>query len=318
MSQGHVPSAGSHLPSAVPSGAGRVAGQRGCVAVIGDVHSAWTWHDVAYFNRSEYELVLVAGDLGGSRARDGLSIARSMAALAQRTLVMPGNNDVDEYGRIAAELTYRRGRVDLLGDADRVSEPPGGTSGVRTCGYSLHPVRIGSLDVTIVAGRPFSRGGPEVSFPDALELSFGVRSIEQSRARLVALVDAAATEHLIFIAHNGPFGLGGAMSDPWGRDFHDDAGDWGDHDLRDAVAHASASGRHTLAVVAGHMHWTLRSGGQRQWQVRKDGILYVNAARVPRIFEATGASMHHHIALHLANDRIEASEVLVSAESEAG
>jgi hypothetical protein len=45
--------------------------------------------------------------------------------------------------------------------------------------------------------------------------------------------------------------------------------------------------------------------------------LYVNAARVPRIFEEAGVSMHHHIALHLENDRIEAREVLVSATSEA-
>src|SRR3982751_1738129 len=82
----------------------------GRIAVIGDVHSAWSREDVAYFNRSDYPLLLVTGDLGGSEARDGLSVARQMAELTHRTLVMPGNNDVREYARIAAELTYRQGR----------------------------------------------------------------------------------------------------------------------------------------------------------------------------------------------------------------
>lgn len=68
MSKGHVPGAGSP-PLLADGEAADPPGQRGCVAVIGDVHSAWNWQDVAYFNRSEYELVLVAGDLGGqSRA----------------------------------------------------------------------------------------------------------------------------------------------------------------------------------------------------------------------------------------------------------
>jgi uncharacterized protein (TIGR04168 family) len=305
MSSGRVPGASSF--SAAQHDRAR---QRGRIAVIGDVHSAWSDEDVAQLNQSAYELVLVGGDLGGSRARDGLSVARSMARLTRRTLVMPGNNDVLEYARIAAELTYQRGRSDLLGDAE--PEPPAAGRGVRICGYSLHRVRLGPLDVTIVAGRPFSMGGPALAFPDLLERSFGVRTLAQSSERLRELVTQADTEHLIFFAHNGPFGLGGQADDPWGRDFHPDAGDWGDVDLRDAIAAALALGQKPLAVVGGHMHRRLRGGGERRWQLRRVGILYVNAAWVPRVFAADGRELRHHVALRLGADGgIAAEDVLL-------
>jgi uncharacterized protein (TIGR04168 family) len=290
-----------------------------CIAVIGDVHSAWSREDVAYFNRSQYPLLLVTGDLGGSEARDGLSVARHMAELTRRTLVMPGNNDVREYARIAAELTYRQGRGALLrnrDDDDEASRPTIGIplTGVRTCGYSLHPLRLGTLDVTIVAARPFAMGGNEISFPDALEQSFGVRTLEQSSDKLCMLVDEAPSQRIIFLAHNGPFGLGGKPDDPWGRDFHPDAGDWGDYDLRAALDHAQ--GR-VLAVVAGHMHWHLRSGGQRSWQLRdKAGVLHINAARVPRIRRRGGGAVHSHIALEVNARAATAYEVEVPVEHE--
>jgi uncharacterized protein (TIGR04168 family) len=285
---------------------------RGCIAVIGDVHSAWSREDVAYFNRSDYPLLLVTGDLGGSEARDGLSVARQMAELTHRTLVMPGNNDVREYARIAAELTYRQGRGALrnLDEDDPVTASIGiPLTGVRTCGYSLHPLRLGTLDLTIIAARPFAMGGNEMSFSDALEQSFGVRTLEQSSDKLCMLVDEAPSEKIIFFAHNGPFGLGSRPEDPWGRDFHPDAGDWGDHDLRAAVDHAQ--GR-VLAVVGGHMHWHLRGGGQRRWQLRDEaGVLYVNAARVPRIMRRPGGAVHSHIAVEVSARGAAAHEVEV-------
>ena len=275
----------------------------GLIAIVGDVHSAWSPADVAYFNDSRYALILVTGDLGGREARDGLSVARSIAGLTRRTLVMPGNNEVADYARIAAELTYRQARVALLG------ERSGG--GVRTCGYSTHAVRAGALDVTVIAARPFAMGGCELSFPDALGRSFGVSTFEASVERLRALIDAAATEHLVFFAHNGPLGLGSEPDALWGRDFDPAAGDWGDRDLRDAIDYAIARGRKPLAVVAGHMHWRLRSGGQRRWCAEKDGVLYVNAARVPRLYRAGTQRLRHHVALELSATGAEAREVLV-------
>ena len=79
--------------------------------------------------------------------------------------------------------------------------------------------------------------------------------------------------------------------------------------MAEAIEHARAKGRRVRAVVAGHMHWTLRSGGTRRWQEERDGTLYVNAARVPRILQRDGRKLHHHIELLLSNSGAQARDV---------
>lgn len=277
------------------------------IAVVGDLHSAWQPFDVHHFNQSDYALVLVTGDLGGSARRDGLTIARSLARLEKRTLIIPGNADGADYAKVAAEFSYQRGRAGLM-DALRPSE---GRGGVEIAGYGLHTIELGTRGVTLISARPFATGGSELSFPALLEQSFGVRSLAESSERLRALIDRATTDALIFLAHNGPAGLGDDAAAPWGRDFDPRAGDWGDTDLAEAVAHASARGRRPIAVVAGHMHWRLRGGGLRRWQAERDGKLFVNAACVPRIFSDGGDAVHHHIELTLGSEGFTAKEVLV-------
>ncbi len=282
---------------------------RDAIALIGDLHSCWDDHDVEYFNRAAYELLLFTGDLGGSASKDGLRIARSMSRLVRPALVMPGNNDVEHYPRFAAELAHQRGRLELMmGPGAQLS-----ASNVRTCGYSLHPLRLAGLEVTIVAARPFAMGNDELSFTDALVQSFGVETLDQSLQRLRALVDAVTTEHVVFLAHNGPRGLGEARDAPWGSDFAA-GGDWGDRDLELAIAHARQRGLRVLAVIAGHMHWFLQGGGMRRWQLERDGTLYVNPARVPRHFAAAGGTRYHHVALWLSAESARAAEVLAAID----
>jgi uncharacterized protein (TIGR04168 family) len=109
--------------------------------------------------------------------------------------------------------------------------------------------------------------------------------------------------------------MGEQREDLWGRDFHPEAGDWGDSDLRAAIDYARARKRRTLAVVAGHMHWALQGGGQRRWRLQRDGVLYVNAARVPRAFEADGGRLRQHIELELTPHAARASLVLIPDEA---
>ena len=286
----------------------------GAVAVIGDLHSAWELEDVAFFQRGDYPLLLVTGDLGHTGTQDGRHIARSFAQLAPEVLVMPGNNDAADYPHIRAELTYRRARADLLRDAvaEGHSLPPSLES-ARLCGYSLHAFEINHFAFSLVAGRPFSMGGPDLAFPQALARLHNVHSMRDSIERLCGLVDAATSEHIVFFAHNGPTGLGAQPEDIWGRDFHPDAGDWGDPDLRAAIGYALERGRKVLAVVAGHMHWAV-SGQQRErsWQLQRDGILYVNAARVPRVFMRGPQILRQHIRLQLGPNGAAAEERLIS------
>ena len=83
-------------------------------------------------------------------------------------------------------------------------------------------------------------------------------------------------------------------------------------DLTAAIAHACARGRAPAAVIAGHMHWALRGGGARREQLERDGILYFNAARVPRIFQRDGETMHHHTALGFENGQARIEQMLVA------
>jgi len=286
--------------------------QRGRIALIGDLHSAWDDADTSYFNRTAYELLLFAGDLGGTGRRDGMQIARSIAKLTRPALLMPGNNDAGQYAALSAELAYRRVQADLLRDlelnaspgADRATAP-----GVRICGFSAHPVILGDVEVTIIAGRPFAAGGGQLSSAESLALNFGIGSMEESSARLRSLIDKAPTEHLIFFSHNGPVGLGTEPDALWGRDFGPEPGDWGDPDLRDAIAHAGRRRRRTLAVVAGHMHWRLRNGGQRRFEQERDGTLYVNCAQVPRIVDSREGTSRHHIALGVRGGRAQIERI---------
>jgi uncharacterized protein (TIGR04168 family) len=276
------------------------------LALVGDLHSWWHDADTDYFNASPYELLLFTGDLGSNGPENGVAIARSLARLVRPTLVMMGNNDAAEYSRIAAELSYRQGRERLLRGLPSLRP---GQPTVRACGLSSHRFKLTGLDLTVIAGRPFAMGNSELSSAEALRASYGVGAPHECAEMLNALVDSAETEHLIFLAHNGPSGFGAEPDAPWGRDFHPDAGDWGDADLAAAVGHARASGRRVLAVVAGHMHWRLRTGGKRRWLAEQDGTLYVNAARVPRIVKRENQLIHHHLALSVTPSGAAASQV---------
>lgn len=287
----------------------------GSIAILGDLHSHWDDWDVKYFNHTFYELLLFAGDLGGTVLKDGIRIARSISRLSAPALVMPGNNDVEHHPRFDAELTHQRGLIELLRDSDAPRSSLRRAVGeARTCGYSTHRVDLPEVSVSIVTGRPFAMGKGELSFAPALEKSFGIRRLEGSVARLRSLVDSVETEHVVFFSHNGPAGLGAERDAPWGRDFHADAGDWGDQDLTLAIDHARARGLRVLCVVAGHMHWSLRGGGERRWKAERDGTLYVNSARVPRIFDSDQGPVHQHLSLSLTRDRATVEEIFAYPE----
>ncbi|MET0285040.1 MAG: metallophosphoesterase [Polyangiales bacterium] len=269
---------------------------------MGDLHGHWDDWDARYFSAADYDLVLVTGDLGSGSSDNGVRIARSLGRMSKRALVMPGNNDVQYVARIAAELGHQRGLLSLL----RRDE---GAGQVHLCGYSLHTFELAGRALTVLAARPYSRGGPDLTYGNELAARFGVTSMEDSTRKLCALVDAVETPELIVLAHNGPTGLGDRATDPWGRDFSPEQGDWGDPDLRHALDHARHRDKRVLAVIAGHMH-TRTHAGLRTWCIERDGTSFINAARVPRIWEENSGVVRHHVALELG-ETSEVREVLV-------
>lgn len=280
------------------------------LAVVGDVHLCWDEADVRYFDESDYDAVLFVGDLCGYRQRPGLRVARAIAAMRVPTLVMPGNHDGVHLLHLAAEVFGWRRLAKGLGGGQRrrVRRMERALGSATVCGYSLHPTGAG---VTIVAARPHAMGGPHLPFGRHLRRAYGVGSLAESAEELRALVDRVRDDRIVFLAHNGPTGLGDRRHAPFGCDFRPEEGDWGDPDLREAVDYAKASGRRVLAVVAGHMHHALQGGGTRTWQVETDGSLYVNAARVPRILEREGRRLHHHVRLEIDAHGVRAREMWI-------
>lgn len=283
------------------------------LAVIGDVHGHWTDADVEYFDDSDYDHVLFVGDIGSYRHKRTLAVARRIAQLSKPALLIPGNHDAVLAPQLLAEVLrsdLASGimtvlRPGLYGELDRA------LSGVTVAGFSRHAVGDGMLE--IIAGRPHSMGGNYVAFAKAIERRFGFRDMAASTARLCQLVDESPAQRLLFLAHNGPTGLGAARDDIWGCDFREREGDFGDTDLERAIRHAKARGKEVVAVIAGHMHHGLRGGGRRRWLVRRDGCLYVNAARVPRVFRRDGRVHHHYVRVLIGESGAHAEEVLVPA-----
>ncbi len=286
------------------------------IGIIGDIHRSWTHHDVAWFNQSGYDGLLICGDLADFVHRMSLGVACSLAELTIPAIMIPGNHDATNIAQFGADFSNnsilrqvlnRRKQADV--DQLQVALGP-----VAMAGYSTHRLGGPRGSIFLIAGRPHSMGGSRLNFGSYLAQRFSIDSLAESGNRICELVDQAGDNPIIFLAHNGPTGLGDQASSIWGNDFRAGAGDFGDADLRAGIDHAIASGRQVLAVVAGHMHHQLKHGGQRTWHVRKDGILYVNAARVPRCFKAgNGRHVRHHVCLEISDGSVDATEVLVES-----
>jgi len=279
---------------------------RAQIALIGDLHGHWDAVDEQYFNASNHDLLLFTGDLGSGGRENGVQIARSLVRLAKPALVMPGNNDAPHLPLIASEFAHQRGLVELLQlgaqAAHRSVREAAGEA--RLCGYSVHPLELGGCGITLIAGRPFAMGGGELSYPERVHEAHGIGTLEHSTQRLCELVDEAPTRDVLFLSHNGPFGLGDDPTDLWGCDFKSEREDWGDRDLAEAIAHAKRQDKRVLAVVAGHMHLHTRQGRPRTSQRIHEDTLYINPARVPRIYAGPVCELRHHAVLDLIFDRV--------------
>ena len=179
-----------------------------------------------------------------------------------------------------------RRRVDALAQA---------LGPVRLAGYSRHDL----AGLTVIAARPHAMDGRWLSFSRYLAARFGISQLDESRQRLCRLVDGAPPDRaIVFLGHNGPAGLG--HRGPWGLGRRD----VGDPDLAAAVLHALASGRRVAAVVAGHVHH--RDGeSARRWWARRDGVLYVNPARVVD----AGAGLGRAVRLTVSETRVDLVEL---------
>ena len=290
------------------------ATQAATIGVIGDVHLFWDEEDIAFFNGSGYDLLLFVGDLAGYIQVRGLRTARALRKLDVPAMCIPGNHDGLHALQLGAEIAPRARRLRnafCRGQERRCRSFDRALGHVEMVGYSHRRVALSGLPLNVVAGRPHSIGGKRLACERYLKRAYGVDSMEASIARLKSLIDHCDEAPILFVAHNGPSGLGDRADSIWGCDFRRKEEDWGDRDLEEAVRYAKRSGRRVLATVAGHMHRETKSGKRRPGQVEKDGVLYVNAAEVPRHRKVNGSTRRHHVRLTLTANAATAEDVWV-------
>ena len=276
------------------------------IAVIGDVHERWDDVDREIIDGMGYDLVLFVGDLADRLHLRTIEVARRISRLRTRALLVPGNHDATTplgvlLGALSRDLWRpwqgRRAQRRWLSLQEALGP-------VQIAEYSIHP--FPDFGLTLIAARPHAMDGRLLTFRAALEARHGVSSMAASIGRLRQLVEATEGA-LVFAGHNGPIGLGSDPAAPFALSSGRDAGD---PDLGDAIAWAKQGGRSVLAVIAGHMH---HQSSNRRWCVSEGDTLYVNAARVPRVFRRGGATMRHHVELRLqaALNTATAREMLV-------
>lgn len=278
------------------------------IAIIGDVHGFWTSVDTKFFSSSDYDFLLFTGDLGNARPGNTSRVAREISKIEKEKFLIPGNHDSTSLFQLALEvfnLPVRLGFLGFPGHILRWKRFLRNLGDVQITGYSLHETFPGLF---LLGARPLSMGA-RFNFLPFLSYKYGVDSLNESARRLGEVIGKKKEGDWIVLAHNGPDGLGETAKDIWGCDFRKEQGDFGDSDLGDFLRISQSGGNAPKAVIAGHMHHSTRKGKQktRIWKRRKDGILYVNAARVPRIVrDQKGNSWHHHISLVRKNGEWEA------------
>ncbi|WP_414752070.1 TIGR04168 family protein [Anabaena sp. CCY 9910] len=255
------------------------------IAVVGDIHDQWEVEDGMALKHLGVDLVLFVGDFGN----ESVEVVRAIASLNIPKAAVMGNHDAwytaTEWGR--KKCPYDRTKedwvqeqLDLLGSAH--------------VGYSK--LDFPEWNLTVVGGRPFSWGGHEWRFANICKERYGVTNLEESAQRIFASVKSAACETIIFLGHNGPSGLGDRPEDPCGKDWHPIGGDFGDPDLAEAISLTMTAGKQIALVTFGHMHHSLR---HTKKELRKpifkspEGIVYLNAASVPRIVEGESGKLRN-------------------------
>jgi len=283
------------------------------IAVIGDVHLHFNDKDVSFFNKSDYDLILFVGDLVNYVPWKAKDVWALISKLQTPTLFMPGNHDSTNIFQLIAEVLGNQPLAKISGfrqskNAEHLKSQLKNTT---VCGYSKHSFNIRDFPFDIIAARPYSMGGPNLSFQPFLKDQLRIDSMQSSAERIKDQIDASQNKNIVFLAHNGPTGLGDKRHNIWGCDFRKSEGDFGDPDLENAIEYARLKNKRILAVLAGHMHQGLKRGGERQWLIEANETTYVNAARVPRIFQRGTKILHHHVRVELSADgaNISAEEI---------
>ena len=244
------------------------------IAVVGDVHDLWEQEDQIALQHLGVDLVLFVGDFGN----EAVEIVRNIAAVNLPKAAIMGNHDAwytaSSWGRKKAPYDHStedrvQQQLDLLGETH----------------VGFDKLDFPQFALSVVGSRPFSWGGSTWKNNQFYRDRYGIKNFAESTQQIVESANNTAHETLIFIAHNGPYGLGDKTESICGRDWKVDGGDYGDPDLTEAIAQIHSSGKSIPLVTFGHMHHDLKNprGKRRNIVETREKTVYFNAACVPRI-----------------------------------
>jgi uncharacterized protein (TIGR04168 family) len=251
------------------------------IACFGDLHASLAPGELAAVEGEGYDLLVFVGDLPRWHHRDLLSVARRLASLGPRAVVLPGNHDGPSPLGVLLEALGGPWR---WGATARLSRR------LARLGEALAPAQLGGYrrfeagDGVVATGRPLAMDGRRLSFGPWLKDRFGVVDWVSAQERLYRLAPTKPAPWVL-VAHNGPAGLGRAGP------FAARGRDLGDPDLSAALARWQGEGRAPLAVVAGHVHHA--GPGPRLAWLGPTPIF--NLAIAPRVRGGQGA----HLALEV-------------------
>lgn len=239
------------------------------IAIVGDVHDYWNLEeDTKALQLLQPDLVLFTGDYGN----ENVKLVRSIADLTIAKAAILGNHDAWYTSQFSSR---KKDSVQLQLDS----------LGMEHVGYRR--LDFPTLKLSIVGGRPFSTGGQRLFRPKLLSARYGIRKMEESAKRIYKTALGTPEDHsIIFLAHNGPTGLGSEVNDICGRDWTFEGGDHGDPDLADALSQLKETTKLSVPlVVFGHMHKKLADGNglRKMIVVGDDNSIYLNGAIVPRV-----------------------------------
>jgi len=271
-------------------------GRQILIAVIGDVHDRWEEEDNQALIHLGVDLAIFVGDFGN----ESIEVVSLIAKLDIPKAVILGNHDA---WYTATPWGQKKAPYDRTKE-DRVQKQLDilGTSHI---GYGK--LDFPEFNLSLVGGRPFSWGGSEWKNTDFYRNLFGVSNFEESSAKMFAQAKQASCDNLIFVGHNGPFGLGDQPEDTCGKDWSPLGGDHGDPDLADAIEQTFEYGKSISLVTFGHMHHQLRHRKDRLRTIinkNSRGTVYLNAASVPRIIESAEGKERNFSLVTLQNNLV--------------
>lgn len=278
------------------------------LGIFGDIHGQFDAAEARAIDACGYDLLLFVGDFAGFRPQETERVGSLISTLRTPAIAIPGNHDGVGPAQFLAEVSGKPSISRLFSPRDQQSRSRKIESvfaPVPCEGYRLH--LLPELGLQVLTARPHSFGGPRLAFARYLEKRYGVRTLEESAAKIVKQLEGADRSlPLIVLAHNGPTGLGERRDSIYGCDFRPEEGDFGDPDLRMAIDRIVEGGWDLRAVIAGHMHHRLKGGGRREWLAREGELLHLNAARFPRQREdQNGRKIRAHYRLDFDRNPLE-------------